>query len=92
MYPKVKALYSIILKAASLLMSEQLDICSKCEKGFLEPEAEVVIEGVDPERFRSLSGKRIFRCDNCGQRYVKVAENQYIRLEDSIVANGRIKQ
>jgi uncharacterized protein with PIN domain len=90
-YPKVKALYSIILKAASLLMSEQLDICSKCEKGFLEPEAEVVIEGVDPERFRSLSGKRIFQCDNCGQRYVEVGDNQYIKLEDNIVANAGIK-
>jgi uncharacterized protein with PIN domain len=90
-YPKVKTLYSIILKAARLLMSEQLDICSKCEKGFLEPVAEVVIEGVDPERFRSLSGKRIFQCDNCKQRYVKVGENQYIRLEDSIVANADIK-
>ena len=61
-------------------MSEQLDICSKCEKGFLDY-TEVVIEGVDPERFRSLSGKRIFQCDNCGQRYVKVGHNQYIRLE-----------
>lgn len=72
-------------------MSEQLDICSICEKGFLEPKAEVVIEGVDPERFRGLSGKRIFQCDNCGQRYVKVGEHQYIKLEDNIKANAGIK-
>ena len=61
------------------------------KKAFWNLYAEVVIEGVDPERFRSLSGKRIFQCDNCGQRYVKVGDNQYIRLEDSIVANSDIK-
>jgi uncharacterized protein with PIN domain len=72
-------------------MSEQLDICSICEKGFLEPKAEVVIEGVDPERFRGLGGKRIFQCDNCGHRYVKVGEHQYIKLEDNIKVNAGIK-
>jgi uncharacterized protein with PIN domain len=72
------------LKVARLQMSEQLDICSICEKGFLEPKAEVVIEGVDPETFRGLGGKRIFQCDNCGQRYVKVGEHQYIKLENNI--------
>jgi uncharacterized protein with PIN domain len=72
-------------------MNEKLDICSKCEKGILEPEAEVVIEGVDRERFRSLHAKRIFRCDNCGQRYVQVGDNQYIRLEDNIVTDTGIK-
>jgi uncharacterized protein with PIN domain len=72
------------LKVARLQMSEQLDICSICEKGFLEPKAEVVIEGVDPERFRGLGGKGIFQCDNCGQRYVKVGEHQYIKLENNI--------
>lgn len=50
----------------------------------MEPKAEVVIEGVDPERFRGLGGKGIFQCDNCGQRYVKVGEHQYIKLENNI--------
>jgi uncharacterized protein with PIN domain len=79
------------LKVARLQMSEQLDICSICENGFLEPKAEVVIEGVDPERFRGLGAKRIFQCDNCGQRYVKVGEHQYIKLEDNIKAYAGIK-
>ena len=72
-------------------MSEKLDICSKCEKGFLEPEAEVVIEGVDRERFRSLAAKRIFKCDNCRQRYVQVGDNQYIMLEENIVTDTAVK-
>jgi uncharacterized protein with PIN domain len=72
-------------------MSEKLDVCSKCEKGFLEPEAEVVIEGVDPERFASLSAKRIFQCDNCGQRYVKVGDNEYVRFEDYALTDTEMK-
>jgi hypothetical protein len=72
-------------------MSEELDICSTCEKGFLEPKAEVVIEGADPERFRGLGGKRIFQCDNCAQRYVKVGDNEYIKIVDNIKANPSIK-
>ncbi len=70
-------------------MVESLNICSICKKGILELKAEVGIEGEgDPEKFQRLGRKKIYQCDNCQQRFVKVGDNEYIRIEESVKANS----
>lgn len=65
-------------------MTEDLDLCAICKTGYLKPTGEVVVEGESAAEFRDIGTRRIFVCDNCGQRQVRVGHKQYVKVGYSV--------
>jgi len=65
-------------------ISEELDFCSACKTGYLKPAGEVVAKGESAGGFADIGTRRVFKCDNCKQRQVRVARREYVRIEDDV--------
>ncbi len=65
-------------------MSEELDLCSICEKGYLRPTGEVAVRGESAGEFKEIGSRRIFKCEDCGQRQVRVANHEYVKVADDV--------
>jgi hypothetical protein len=65
-------------------MSEELDLCSICEKGYLRPTGEVTVRGESAREYKGIGSRRIFKCEDCGQRQVRVANHEYVKVADDV--------
>ncbi len=65
-------------------MIEEFDLCSTCEKGYLRPTGEVVVRGESAGEFKEIGTRRIFKCEDCGQRQVRVANHEYVKVGDDV--------
>jgi hypothetical protein len=65
-------------------ISEELDFCSECKIGHLKLTGEVVVKGESAGRYRDIGTRRVFKCDNCKQRQVRVARREYITIGDDV--------
>jgi len=65
-------------------MSKDLLDCSICNTGYLTPTGTVAVEGESAGEFEDIGGRRIFICENCEQRQVRVGVNKYVKVGDSI--------
>ena len=72
-------------------MTEELDRCSTCKNGFLKPTGEVVLKGESMDEFRDIGSKRVYQCDNCKRRRIKVGLNEYAILADSVKTELELK-
>jgi DNA-directed RNA polymerase subunit RPC12/RpoP len=59
-------------------MSEELELCSKCNKGYFRPTGDASILGEKEHPFRQTGTTREMRCDNCGQKRADVGINEYV--------------
>ena len=62
---------------------EDLDFCSACT-GCLRPTGEVVVKGESAGGFTGIGTRRVFKCDNCKQRQVRVACREYVIIGDDV--------
>ncbi len=74
----------MICKRKKNEMNEDLDLCSACKIGYLTPTGEVVIEGESAGKYMNIGTRRIFKCENCKQRLVRVAHREYVKIGDDI--------
>jgi hypothetical protein len=65
-------------------ISEELDFCSACKTGYLRPTGEVVAKGESAGGFAEIGTRRVFKCDNCKQRQVRVARREYVIIGDDV--------
>ena len=64
--------------------SEDMDFCSACKIGYLKLTGEVVVKGESAVGYRDIGTRRVFKCDNCKQRQVRVAHREYIKIGDDV--------
>ena len=69
-------LYTIIVRPNEI--SEELDFCSGCKIGYLKLTREVVVKRESADGYRDIGTRRVFKCDNCKQRQVRVARRDYV--------------
>ena len=52
-------------------MSQEIEICPKCEKGKLRPTGKSGITGEETEPFRETASTKEYTCDNleCGMKF-----------------------
>ncbi len=62
---------------------------STCKIGYLKPTGEIVIEGESTGEFREIGTRRVFQCENCGQRSVRVANHKYAIIADNVKTKHR---
>ena len=67
-------------------MTDDLESCPKCSKGYLRPIAEAATAGESTEPFRETSDMHIYVCDNCGHKKPKAVLKEYIAISDSVTA------
>ena len=65
-------------------ISEELDFCSACKIGYLKLTGEVVVRGESADGFADIGTRRVFKCDNCKQRQVRVAHREYVKIGDDV--------
>jgi hypothetical protein len=65
-------------------MSEDLDLCSTCKTGYLTPTGEVAVQGESAGEFEDIGGRRVFICENCEQRQVRVGHNEYVKVGNGV--------
>ncbi|MDQ5869802.1 MAG: hypothetical protein M3530_08775 [Thermoproteota archaeon] len=70
-------------------MTEDSDSCSTCKIGYLKPTREIVKEGESTGEFREIGTRRVFRCENCGQRSVRVANHKYTIIAGNVKTEPR---
>ena len=63
---------------------EELDSCSACKIGYLKLTGEVVVKGESAGGYRDIGTRRVFKCDNCKQRQVRVARREYVIIGDDV--------
>jgi hypothetical protein len=63
---------------------EELDSCSACKIGYLKLTGEIVVKGESAGRYRDIGTRRVFKCDNCEQRQVRVARREYVIIGDDV--------
>ena len=68
----------------SLVIRMVLEFCSNCNQGYLKPTQMVVLEGEVGFNFLDIGNKRIFVCDSCGQKQVKIRKNEYIKIRNDV--------
>ena len=61
-----------------------LEFCFSCNQGYLKPTGIVALEGEAARDFRDISRKKIFVCESCGQKRVKIGQNEYVEIEDNV--------
>jgi hypothetical protein len=65
-------------------ISEELDFCSVCKIGYLKLTGEVVVRGESADGFADIGTRRVFKCDNCKQRQVRVARRESVIIGDDV--------
>jgi hypothetical protein len=65
-------------------ISEELDFCSASNLGYLKLTGEVVVKGESAGGYRDIGIRRVFKCDNCKQRQVRVAHREYVKIGDDV--------
>jgi hypothetical protein len=65
-------------------LGEELDFCSACKTGYLRPTGEVVAKGESAGGFADIGTRRVFKCDKCKQRQVRVARREYVIIGDDV--------
>ena len=65
-------------------VSEELDSCSECKIGYLILTGEIVVKGESAGGFADIGTRRVFRCDKCKKRQVRVARREYVIIGDDI--------
>lgn len=65
-------------------MSENLDLCTTCKTGRLKPTGEVLAQGESVGEFRDIGGRRIFLCDNCKQRQIRIGVHEYMPVDENV--------
>jgi C4-type Zn-finger protein len=59
-------------------MSEKLELCPKCKKGYFRPTGDVSRVGETEPPFRETCNTKEMVCDNCGQRRADVGINEQV--------------
>jgi hypothetical protein len=59
-------------------MSENLELCPKCNIGHFRPTGNVSRAGENEPPFRETSSTKEMICDYCGQRRADVGVNEYV--------------
>jgi hypothetical protein len=67
-------------------MTENLELCSACGKGYFRPTAEAATARESTEPFRETSDMHIYVCDNCGRKKPKAVLKEYIAISESVTA------
>ena len=67
-----------------ITMSENLDQCPTCKSGRLAPNGEVLAQGESVGEFRDIGGRRIFVCDNCKQRQIRIGVHEYMAVGENV--------
>ena len=65
-------------------MSEGLDLCSTCKAGYVKPTGEVLVEGESVGEFKDIGGRRVYVCENCRQRQIRIGVREYIAIGDEV--------
>jgi hypothetical protein len=65
-------------------MSESLDLCSTCKAGYVKPTGEVLVEGESVGEFKDNGGRRVYVCENCRQRQIRIGVREYIAIGDEV--------
>ena len=65
-------------------IGKELDFCSACKTGYLKLTGEVVVKGESAVGYRDIGTRRVFKCDNCKQRQVRVARREYVIIGDDV--------
>ena len=63
-------------------VSEELDSCSECKTGYLILTEKIVVKGESAGGFADIGTRRVFRCDKCKKRQVRVARREYVIIGD----------
>jgi hypothetical protein len=71
-------------------MTEQSDLCS-CKSGYLKPTGEVLAQGESVGEFSDIGGRRIFVCDKCKQRLIRVGVHGYVPVGEEVKAEHQEK-
>jgi hypothetical protein len=71
-------------------MKEQSDLCS-CKSGYLKPTGEVLAQGESVGEFSDIGGRRIFVCDKCKQRLIRVGVHGYVPVGEEVKAEHQEK-
>jgi hypothetical protein len=61
-----------------------LEFCSACNQGYLKSTATIAIEGEVGINLTDNGNKRIFLCESCGQKEVKIGQNKYLKIRNNI--------
>jgi hypothetical protein len=67
-------------------MTDGLELCANCSKGYLRPTVEAATAGESTEPVGEISDVHIYVCDNCGHREPKAVLKEYIPVSDSVTA------
>ena len=65
-------------------MSEVSDVCPTCKNGNLRPSGQVLIEGQSVGEYSNLGNRRVFICNNCGQKQIRIGVHEYAAIGDDI--------
>lgn len=65
-------------------MSEVSDLCPTCKNGNLGPSGQVLIEGQSVGEYRDLGSRRVFICNNCGQKQIRIGVHEYAPIGDDV--------
>lgn len=66
------------------MMCGNLDECPTCKSGHVRPMGEVLAQGESVGEFRDIGGRRIFVCDNCNQRQIRIGVREYMTVGDDV--------
>ncbi|MGA8844296.1 MAG: hypothetical protein WB511_11995 [Nitrososphaeraceae archaeon] len=50
----------------------------------MKPTTTVAIEGQVGINLTDIGNKRIFVCENCGQKEVKIGQNKYLKIRNNV--------
>ena len=67
-------------------MTDDLELCANCSKGYLRPTAEAATAGESTQPVGEISDVHIYVCDNCGHREPKAVLKEYIPVSDNVTA------
>ena len=65
-------------------MSEELDFCLTCDKAYLRPTGEVVVRGEHAGDHMDIGNRRIFKCENCGEKLVRFGHHEYLFVGNDV--------
>ena len=72
-------------------MSQELDGCSTCKNGYLKPTGEVIVKGESMGEYGEIGSKRVYQCDNCKKRRIRMGSNEYVNLAEDVKTELDIK-
>jgi hypothetical protein len=64
-------------------MTKSSDLCS-CKSGYLRPTGEVLAQGESVGEFSDIGGRRIFVCDKCKQRQIRIGVHVYMPVGEEV--------